>query len=173
VGARHIDANWSDVIIDQYQRFYRLAYAYVKNEHDAMDIVQEAFLRALRSAPNLHDSRYTVTWFYRVVINTALSYIKRHARSQPTEDSVLELYSGDGTSEIDDTERALCLRQAIDKLPPKYKNIVLLRYAGDLKTTDIAQVLRLNVNTVKTRLYKALKMLRVDLSGEMEERSAL
>jgi RNA polymerase sigma-70 factor (ECF subfamily) len=172
LGARRIDT-WSDVIIGQYQKFYRLAFAYVKNEHDAMDVVQEAFLRALRSKPVLRDSQYIITWFYRIVINTALTYMKKHGRSLPAEDRELEVFSGGDTSEMESLERALSLRQAIDKLPPKYKNIVLLRFAGDLKTAEIAKVLRLNVNTVKTRLYKALKMLRVDLSSEAEERSAL
>jgi RNA polymerase sigma-70 factor (ECF subfamily) len=155
--------HWSDEVIKEYQKFYRLAFAYVKNEQDAMDVVQEAYLHALKGEAGLKREEYAQTWFYRIVINTAITFLKKRSRLV----ALGELDEKEAQGSIDTNhERAECrhiLEQSIDVLPQKYKTIILLRFVSDKKISDIATILHLSENTVKTRLYTALRKLRVEL----------
>ena len=146
---------WQTTILDERDRYYRLAYSYVKNEHDALDIVQDALYNALKSYKKLRDPEAIKTWFYRIVVNTSLNYIKKNKRLVYLDDA--EWAAIPDESEISDRS----LREAVDLLPPKDKTVIVLRFFEDMKISDIAAVLRENENTVKTRLYAALNKLRV------------
>jgi RNA polymerase sigma-70 factor (ECF subfamily) len=155
--------HWSDEIIKEYQKFYRLAFAYVRNEQDAMDVVQEAYLRALKGASRLKKEEYALTWFHRIVINTALTFLKKRSKSvsigELTENNTETMEA----SYQDTWECHHVLGEAVDALPVKYRNIIVLRFISDKKLSEIADILQISENTVKTRLYSALRKLRIDL----------
>lgn len=133
---------------------YRFAFVFTKNKEDAEDVVNESVIRALRGIKNLRDSRYMKTWFYRIVINTSYSYMKKRSNTISFED---EYYLSEG--EYDDYS-ALTVESLIHMLDEKYRSIIVLRFCEDMQIKDIAHILDENENTVKTRLYKALKMLK-------------
>jgi RNA polymerase sigma-70 factor (ECF subfamily) len=155
--------HWSDEVIKEYQKFYRLAFAYVKNEQDAMDVVQEAYLHALKGEAGLKREEYALTWFYRIVMNTAITFLKRRSRLV----SLGEMEDVEAQEITDFShERTECrqiLGQVINILPHKYRTIIMLRFVSDKKLSEIAAILNLSENTVKTRLYTALRKLRSEL----------
>lgn len=68
------------ILLKNYQSYYRLAYSYVHQEADAMDIVQEGAYKAMLKAGSLREERYAGTWVYRIMINTAKDYTLRSAK---------------------------------------------------------------------------------------------
>lgn len=149
-------------VIENREAHYRLAYGYVRNKENALDIVQEAILKALRSVDKLEELAYLKTWFYRILVNTAIDFIRKHKRMTVMEDDILSIHLPKQKDERPDMD----LQQVIDQLPTKYKTIILLRFFEDMKIEEIAEVTGDNINTVKTRLYAALKKLRLEIGEE-------
>ena len=140
---------------------YRFAYSYTRNETSAEDVVSESVVKALKSVNSLKNQAYLKTWFYKIIINTALSHIKKESKlvylnpeSSPTIEPFAEDYS------------SLSFRELIDKLEPKYKSIIILRFFEDMTLEEIAMTLEENINTIKTRLYRGLKLLKIEMEEE-------
>ncbi|MFJ5761960.1 RNA polymerase sigma factor [Neobacillus sp. NPDC093182] len=147
------------LIIENKENFYRLAFSYVKNKDDALDIVQESIHKALLSIGNLKEEQKLKSWFYRIVVNKSLDFLRKHRRVNVMDDTILELYSNGNYDDYQNIDLERCL----DDLPEKFRTVIVLRYFEDLKIEEIAEILKENQNTVKTRLYKALSMLRIQL----------
>lgn len=141
--------------------FYQLAYSYVKESAAAMDVVQEASYKALRSVGGLRNLDYMKTWFYRILVNESLQYLRKNRKSLPLEDAEWVA----SPTRYDLHER-LDLYDAIDRLPPKYKTVVILRYFEDFTMDEIAKVMGCPVGTIKSRASRAMKFLRQTLDGE-------
>lgn len=162
---KHLEKLLSDVVIKNKENYYRLAYSYVKNVDDALDIVQESIYKAISSIDSLKNPKYIKTWLYRIVVNTSLDFLRKHKRVDVVEQEILErCIPGD-----EDDYENIDLHRALDELSPNYRTIIVLRYFEDLKIEEVADVLNENVNTVKTRLYRALKMLRIKMDDDLEE----
>lgn len=144
-------------LIDNYERYYHLAYSYVRNEHDAMDIVQESAYKAIIKQDKLKSVKYVETWIYRIVINTALDYIRKNRREQVgVEDYLIE---------YEDQYQDFDIMESLARLEEKDRTVVVLRFFEGKKLDDIAKITRENVNTVKTRLYRSLKKLKIILEN--------
>ncbi|MFC5590834.1 RNA polymerase sigma factor [Sporosarcina soli] len=149
-------------IVENQEAYYRLAYSYVRNKENALDIVQDAIVKALHSIDRLKEQSYLKTWFYRIVVNTSIDYIRKHQRVSVMDGDILALH----LPQLEDEVTDLDLLDAIDQLPTKYKTIIILRFFEDLKIDEIAEITGDNVNTIKTRLYAALKKLRLEMGEE-------
>ncbi len=149
-------------IVENQEAYYRLAYSYVRNKENALDIVQDAIVKALHSIDRLKEQSYLKTWFYRIVVNTSIDYIRKHQRVSVMDGDILALHLPQLEDEVSDLD----LLDAIDQLPTKYKTIIILRFFEDLKIDEIAEITGDNVNTIKTRLYAALKKLRLEMGKE-------
>lgn len=149
-------------IIEQREAHYRLAYGYVRNKENALDIVQDSIVKALRSIDRLEEISYLKTWFYRIVVNTSLDFIRKHQRMSVMDEDNLELLLPKTVDELEDMD----LQEAVNHLSPQYKTIIILRFFEDMKIEEIAEITDSNVNTVKTRLYAALKKLRIEVGEE-------
>ncbi len=136
-----------------------MAYSYVRNVDNALDIVQESIYKAFSSIDSLKEPQFIKTWFYRIIVNTSLDFLRKRKRLVIVDDFAA---NGMDTGEVDNYQN-FDLREAIENLPEKYRSIIILRYFEDLKITEISQILDRNVNTVKTQLYRALEILRIDL----------
>lgn len=141
--------------------FYQLAMTYVKDSAAAMDVVQEASYKALRSVGGLRNLDYMKTWFYRILVNESLQYLRKNRKNLPLEDAewVASPVHGDLHEHMD-------LYDAIGRLPPKYKTVVVLRYFEDFTMEEIAKVMGCPVGTIKSRASRAMKFLRQTLEGE-------
>ena len=145
-------------IIDNKDSFYRIAYSYTKNEEDALDVVQEAMYKALYSVENIKEVNYIKTWFYKILVRTSIDFIRKNRKYNNMTDIDLVDETGEYDKYTD-----LDLRRALGELPIEYKSIIILRFFEDLKIEEVAIILDENVNTVKTRLYTALKKLKLKI----------
>lgn len=149
-------------ITDHKENVYRLAYSYVKNKEDALDIVQDSIYKALTSIELLNKPEAVKSWFYRIVVYTALDFLRKQKKVQIVDEETIESYSP-GTADI---YPDIDLEKTLDNLPHKYRSVIVLRYFEDLKIEEVAEILYENVNTIKTRLYHALQLLRVTMNDE-------
>lgn len=143
------------ILLENYESYYRLAFSYVHQEADAMDIVQEGACKAMTKAHSLREESYAGTWIYRIMINTAKDYLKRYERERGT------LPEEIAVSEEKDIGPEL--REAVDRLPVQEKTLIILRYYEDKPLAEIAEILQENLSTVKSRLYRTLEKLRREL----------
>lgn len=149
-------------VIMHKENIYRLAFSYVKNADDALDIVQESIYKAISSKDSLKNPNYIKTWFYRIIVNTSLDLIRKQKKLVVADEEIL---SGYDTGAIDNYQN-IDLQRALESLPDNYRSVIVLRYFEDLKIEEIAEILNENVNTVKTHLYKSLKKLRIKMNDQ-------
>ncbi|MCR5452348.1 MAG: sigma-70 family RNA polymerase sigma factor [Lachnospiraceae bacterium] len=135
-----------------------MAYSYVRNEADAMDVVQEASYKAIYNASKLRNPEYVDTWIGRIVINAAMEVLRKSSRFEQ------EIADEDASYETEFAD--LDLREALEHLDPKDRSIIELRFFEDLDLNSISNMLGENLSTVKSRLYRALRKLKLDLGDE-------
>ncbi|WP_313756811.1 sigma-70 family RNA polymerase sigma factor [Tissierella sp.] len=161
----NLEKQLENYIIENKELFYRLAYSYVKNIDDALDVVQESIYKAFSSIDSLKNFDYIKTWFYRIIVNVSLDLLRKRKREVATDEEFL-LNNDIGTV---DNYPNIDLEKALEALPENYRSIIVLRFFEDLKLEEIAEILDENINTVKTRLYKGLKNLRISMDDENKE----
>ena len=135
--------------------FYRVAKQYVGDPDLAMDLVQDAVVKALQHRDSLRDPGAVKAWFYRILLNESMNHHRRAKRLVPLEDTLLET-----PAPARDPGERLDLYDAIERLDWKEQTVVRLRFFEDMKLEEIARVTNTNLNTVKSRLYKSLRRLR-------------
>ena len=149
--------------MENYDKYYRLALSYVHNEDDAGDIVQNGAYKAILKSGSLKNPDYASTWIYRIMLNEIFNFYRERQSV-----SLEEMEQERNLLSVEDTYENFDLRKALDGLEKEDKAVVELRYFEDMKLEEISEILNENVNTVKSRLYRSLKKLRVKLSGQEE-----
>ena len=149
-----------ETILKKYNSYYRLAYSYVHREADAEDIVQNMAYKALRASRTLQHPEFVETWLYRILMNEIFGMLKK-----PENFSYEELIekTGNEGEYAEDSYEDVDLMQVIESLSAKDKLVIELRFFEDKKLEEIALVLEENVSTVKSRLYRSLKKMRIML----------
>ena len=143
-----------DILLQNYESYYRLAFSYVHQEADAMDIVQEGAYKAMLKADTLQKESFAETWVYRIMINEAKDYLRKNRKDYA---ELMEIPSAK------EDYRDLELKEAVDKLEEQEKVLIILRFYEDKQLSEIADILQENLSTVKSRLYRTLKKLRAEL----------
>lgn len=147
-------------LLASYESLYRMAYTYVKNESDAMDVVQESAYKAIKNAGSLKRGDFIRTWLFRIVINTSLEVLRQKQREISSE----VLQEGGREDLYCDFDTI----DALDVLSDKERAVIVLRYFEDRKLQEIADVLEENLSTTKSILYRSLKKLKIKLTeGEL------
>ena len=158
----------ADYVVGGQDYFYRLAYGQVRDREAALDIVQEAIAKALDKAHTLREPNYLKTWFYRILINECMDHFRRSRNVIPLEES-FDLRAETGVDPGDRVD----LYDALNQLDERERLVIQLRFFEDMKLEEISRVTDTNLNTVKTRLYGALRKLRTLTGEEMhDEREA-
>lgn len=155
---------FKELINEEKDKLYRMAYLYVKNESDALDIVQETVYKAYRSKKKVKDTNYFSTWMTRILINNALDFVKNNRQVIPFSKEEMENFQG--VSDHQPMERRLELMDALNCLNETYKTVIILRYYKDLTIKQIAEVLGLPEGTVKTNIHRATAQLKKDLKED-------
>ena len=145
--------------IENYNQYYRMAYAYTKNEEDAMDIVQESVCKALASQKSLKSEQYVKTWIYSIVIHTALDMLRKKKKEIVGIEEGTIYENGRNDPNYNEIE----VMEWLGKLKEEDRSILILRYFEDMKIEDISKIMHENVNTIKSRLYRALKQLKLQV----------
>ena len=155
---KYIKTNCSsfEKLLLQYKSYlYKVAYTYVKDKQVALDILQETSFKAWLNIHTLKDEEKFKPWITKILVNTALNYIKKESKVIYMEDENSIIYSEKSIS----IEEKLDLYDAIDLLKPKYKTVIILKYFDDMKIEDISYVLNTPENTVKSHLKRAKESL--------------
>lgn len=164
--ARRGDPSALDELVRRHQTVvYNLAYRMLRHREDAEDVTQEAFLKAFEALPRLKDDAAFRSWLSRIAANLCLMRLRsRRSRSElpadaqdwPSDHSRCESQSS--------SDAAISVRVAIAQLPPKYRLAVVAFYMEGRSYKEAARLAGVPVLTLKTRLYRARKMLR-DMLG--------
>ena len=138
-------------------QFYRFAYRYIPNEQAALDVVSNAVYKALTKYQSLRDIQFLKTWFYRILVNESLTYLRTN-KQLLTFSSEIEQIPHSDLYNLDE----LNLYQEVNKLPDKLKTIIILRFYEEMTLEEISTITNTNLSTVKSRLYQALKLLKLN-----------
>lgn len=150
------------------EKIYRIAYSYVRNEADALDVFQKTVLLAIESIHQLREPKFFTTWLTRICINTSLSVLKEQKKvvlmNEPTSHSF--------SLDMEQSDEKIDLLNAIYELDEKYKTILILRYYEDLTFQQIASLLGEPIGTVKSRGRRALIKIKSSLKGVYKDGQA-
>ena len=155
---------FAEYVRENQERFYRLAYGYSRNSHEALEVVSEAIVKGFLKLGTLREPEHLKTWFYRILVNESLNS-QRRAKRLVLMDALPERVDEGGLSR----EEAMDLRGALGRLEPKIRTVIILRFYEGMKLEEIAEVTGSRLSTVKSRLYRGLELLRLDLSQEEAE----
>lgn len=163
------------------QRLYRAVRAIVRDEAEAEDVLQEAYVLAYRALRQFEGRAQLSTWLTRIAVNEALGRMRKAARFESLE----QTFDEDGapkTVAVDprmspetqaaNAETRALLETVIDKLPLPYRQVFMLREVEGLSTEETAQSLGVEPDNVKTRLFRARAMLRRNLFRQAQATSA-
>jgi len=150
---------------------YHIAFKIVHNREEAADLVQETFMKAFGSLNTYRFEYRFSTWLYRIAANSAIDFLRKRKiealsldRPMETKDGTVELQLPDWTHnpEFDYTrkQRRISIDEAIDSLPDKYRQVIVIRHTDDKSSEEIAKILDVPVGTVKARIFRARELLK-------------
>ena len=155
-------------LFQQYEQdIYRMAYVYVKNKDDALDVVQETAYRSYLKFATLQDIHLFKTWIIRITMNCAVDLLRKNKKVVHLQTDIIEGIS----KEQEDIPLTLTLQDLLNILNEDEKTIVLLKFYQEYTFQEISDFLHTPLSTVKSVLYRALQKLRketrrVDLYGQ-------
>lgn len=185
-GLRAGDAVAFEVLMQRYnRRLYRVARSMLRDNAEAEDAVQEAYLRAYRSAGTFRAQATVATWLTRIVVNECLSRLRRNGRrhnivpmltgvamTADESDSMIQESADDRTDSPDlalmRSELRQLLESKIDQLPQDFRTVFILRSVEDLSVEEAAQCLGIPEATVRTRHFRARSLLRESIALEID-----
>jgi RNA polymerase sigma-70 factor (ECF subfamily) len=158
-----------------YRRVYRIALSYLRQPDDALDVVQECFVKAYQNAGRWDGAAESGPWLARIAVNLSIDRWRRNRRRQQT---FTPLVDGDHDTTLaaadDGPDRPLAGREARERLqaalatlPDRQRAVVVLRHYQDLSLDEISRTLGMSLGTVKSSLHRALRRLREGLSPEV------
>ncbi|MCG9128714.1 RNA polymerase sigma factor [Candidatus Poribacteria bacterium] len=162
-----------------YKQVYRHAFYLLKNNEDAEDMTQETFIKAWQLKNELRPSTVH-SWLLKCVQNLCFNELKRQKYQVYTSDEftnvVDNLHHSESVQHVQSPEKSVCneetkrlVHQAIGKLPPRLRLIVVMRELDGMSYSEISEVMGIPEGTVKSKLYRARKKLRSILSNMLEK----
>jgi RNA polymerase sigma-70 factor (ECF subfamily) len=148
---------------------YRTARAILRDDAEAQDAVQEAYLRAYKALGSFRGDAKLSTWLVRITANEAL--MRRRRRAPAPEDSNPETLADDAADPEADAQRSQMrrrLQSRIDALPEGYRTVFVLRGVEELSVEEVAQALDIPAATVRTRFFRARGLLRAAMAGDID-----
>jgi RNA polymerase sigma-70 factor (ECF subfamily) len=165
-------------------RLLAVAQRILRNEDDARDAVQTAYLSAFRSIARFEGGCRLSTWLHRIVVNAALMKLRsRRRRPEESIEPLLPTYLDDGhhveqfsksdlpaDAALERDETRAVVRACIEQLPDRYRSILVMRDIEDVSTGEVAQMLGVTPNAVKIRLHRARQALTTLLRREFAQK---
>src|SRR6266568_2899271 len=157
------------------QPVYNLAFRLLSDPGDAGDVVQEVFLKVFRNVGHFRRQSSLKTWIYRITVNEAHNqrrwFFRHRSREVALDDEPETTYrvaSDPGRSPFDytfDRERQLLIENALARINPLFREVVVLRDIEELSYEEIADVLQISLGTVKSRIMRGREALRTELTA--------
>jgi RNA polymerase sigma-70 factor, ECF subfamily len=152
-----------EILMRRYnQRIYRAARAIVRDDAEAEDVMQDAYVRAYASLGQFAGRATFATWLTKIAVHEALARVRRRGRFVDIEETMPRLVSSAPNPEqrVSDRELGAALESAVDDLPDAFRAVFMLRDVEGLSTAETAESLGINEDTAKTRLHRARAILR-------------
>ncbi|WP_261384334.1 sigma-70 family RNA polymerase sigma factor [Planococcus sp. CPCC 101016] len=148
------------LVKEESEKLYRMAFLYVKNKEDALDVVQETVYKAFISIGQLKNPEFFSTWLTRILIHTAFDLLKKHKRNhyEDLANDIADERQKDITDKLDTLE-------AISLLNENYRTAIILFYYQDLSIHTIAETMEKPESTIKTYLRRAKIELKAIIEG--------
>ncbi len=170
-----------DVLIMKYQqRIVHVITGFVHDPVEALDVAQEAFIKAYRAIPNFRGDSAFYTWLYRIAINTAKNHLTARSRRPPAVDvdamDATNYYDAAELKEFETPESSLAtdelqmvIHQAIESLPEDTATAIKLRELDGMSYEEIAQVMDCPIGTVRSRIFRARESIEQQIQETMNE----
>ena len=154
------------------KKVFQLAYSYFRNKEDALDIVQETFLRFHQKAHMFEKGKNFQTWLLQIAKNICIDYYRKHHKKNNElrrEENIEEMNHGSNDSSHHDPSSDLkeIFSRCLEKLSDKQRMIFVMKHYNHLHYNEIAQVLNIALGTVKSLHFKAVRNLRTHMSPYM------
>lgn len=176
-------------LFERYQRrAYGLAYGVLRNSDDAMDVVQDAFIKAHRYLDKFEGTSSFFTWLYRIVMNLAIDHIRKHRRQKPVdftdaalseqagqvaEESLLpKILGGNPGRALQDKEIRGRIEQALGELSENHRAVLVMREVEGLSYEEMAEVMDCSKGTIMSRLFHARRNMQKRLLDLLDNPSA-
>ena len=154
------DDSFIIVMQNHKETLYRTALAFLKNEHDALEAMQEVTYRAYKKIHTLKEPAYLKTWLIRIMMNYCQDQLKKNKR-MVIDEHLIDTLSTNDVSKLELTE-------ALSTLSNEEQQLIYLKYFQDVKIKDIAILENIPEGTVKSRLHKIMRTLRQHFSEKGE-----
>jgi len=152
-------------------KLYGVAFRMVNNRQDAMDIVQESFIRAYKNWEKFRNESAVSTWLYKITLNLSYDFLKKRSR-----DGILPIEKDFEDRRLDEChEKDIInadivdsIKKEIDNLTPKQKTVFILKCYEELTYEEIARITNSRVGTVKATYFQVLQKIRKNLGGKKD-----
>jgi RNA polymerase sigma-70 factor (ECF subfamily) len=172
--------DFDQLIASHYQRIYAVVYRFLGDPHEAEDLTQDTFINAYRARDGFRGDSQTYTWLYRIAINLTknrLEQLKRRPLTLPPETNKAEETWEENIDDaevlpdrlVENAELGRIVGEAVLRLRPEYREVVILRDYESLSYEEITQILGCSLQTVKSRLFRARGLLRRRLGPYLED----
>ncbi len=164
--AQRGDAQAYELLVRQHEQVaFRAAFLITRDEHEAADTAQDAFLRAYRALRSFKAGQPFRPWLLRIVTNQALNRVKATQRRERmaeryTHEVIVKQENPSPENAAAEREQNDRLVQAVNRLAPDERSLIALRYFLELPESEVAETLRIPLGTVKSRLHRTLGRLR-------------
>lgn len=163
-GGMKMKPDYKEAVMRCKDTVYRIAYAQCPSRQDAEDVFQDVFLKLYNFDGDFADEEHLKAWLIRVTVNCC-KLLRRSAWYKKRTELPEDIPSDDNREE---RERAEAVIAAVRSLPEKYRPLVMMFYYEEMSCAEIAAALRLNENTVRTRLRRARERLKKELKGAFD-----
>jgi RNA polymerase sigma factor (sigma-70 family) len=155
---------------------YRIIVKIVHNQEEAQDLVQETFMKAFGSLSSYKCQYRFTTWLYKIAANSCIDFLRKRRLISVSLDQPVKTKDGEVRIELPDwtynpevdlalRQKSLSIEAAIDSLPQKYREVIVLRHKQDKPYEEIAEILGIPVGTVKARIFRARELLKKKLKS--------
>jgi RNA polymerase sigma-70 factor, ECF subfamily len=187
LAAQRGDRDAFKTLFERYhRRAYALAFGVLRHQDDAMDVVQDAFIKAHRYLDKFEGNSSFYTWLYRIVMNLAIDHLRKHRRIKPVEldetraelesdgdDSLLpRILGGNPGRALLDKQIRGRIDQALDELSENHRTVLIMRELEGLSYEDMAQAMNCSKGTIMSRLFHARRNMQKRLLDLIDNPSA-
>lgn len=166
------DRRLYEVVMRRYnQRVFRAVRSILKDDDEAQDAMQEAYVRAYLHLGEFRAESRLSTWLVRIAVNEALARLRKSKRTEPLDEEVeVVSMSRDPEQATSDEQLRVVLEEAVDALPEGFRTVFVLRSVEQMSTAEVAEIVGIPEDTVKTRLFRARGLLRQAVLARLEDR---
>lgn len=158
-GNLEILMQWIDI---NKQKLYRMSWSYLKNNADVEDVFHNTIIKVAQNINKLQNEQAFEGWVISILLNECRKLLRDRRKVQPSE--YIEL--GTTTCNLEDQAESLDLIDGLRSIDEEYKELITLKYCSGYSQKEIAEILNMPLGTVKTKIFRGLKMLREILRKE-------